>query len=104
MGSVSGRKRRAPREINGNDPSDTAVDDEATEEGLIAEVPIDPREVGADVVVLPIQTSDEFLFYCPFSFCVSKMIRYLNIFYITLIKQCMFSLEGKDPGEVNSCR
>ena len=62
MGSVSGRKRRATREINGNEPSDTAVDEEAIGEGLVAEIPVDPREVGPDVAVLLTHTGDEFLF------------------------------------------
>ena len=59
MGSVSGRKRRAVREVNGNDPSDTAVDEEAIGEGLVAEVPVEPREEGTDSVVSPTQTGDE---------------------------------------------
>jgi hypothetical protein len=59
MGSVSGRKRRATREVSGNDPSDIAVDEEATGEGLVAEVPVEPREVGTDAVVPPTQTSYE---------------------------------------------
>ncbi len=63
MGSVSGRKRRAAREVNGNDPSDTAVDEEETGEGLVAEVRVEPREVGTDVVVPPTQTSDESPFF-----------------------------------------
>ena len=62
MGSVFGRKRKATREINGNDPSDTAVDGEATEEGLVAEVHVEPREEGTDAVVPPPQTSDKFPF------------------------------------------
>ena len=59
MGSVSGRKRRAVREVNRNDPSDTAVDVEATGEGLVAELYVEPREVGTDAVVPPTQTGDE---------------------------------------------
>ncbi len=46
-------------EVNGNDPSDTAVDGEETREGLVTEVPVEPREVGTDAVVPPTQTSDE---------------------------------------------
>jgi hypothetical protein len=60
MGSVSGRKRRVTREINGSDPSDTAVDAEATGEGLVADALVEPREVGTDAVVPPTQTGDEF--------------------------------------------
>ncbi len=60
MGSVSGRKRRAAREVNnGNDPSDTVVDEEKTGEGLVTEVLVEPREVGTDAAVPPTQTSDE---------------------------------------------
>jgi len=62
MGSVSGRKRRATREVSGNDPSDIAVDEEATGKGLVAEVPIQPRELGTGAVVPPTHTGDEFLF------------------------------------------
>jgi hypothetical protein len=53
MGSVSGRKPRATHEINGNDPSDTAVDKKATWEGLVAEVHVEPRKIGTDAVVPP---------------------------------------------------
>ncbi len=53
MGSVSGRKRRAAREVNGNDPGDTAVDEEETGEGLVTEVLVEPREVGTDATVPP---------------------------------------------------
>ncbi len=59
MGSVSGRKRRATREVNGNDPSDTAVDEEETGEGLDTEVLVKPREVRTDAAVPPTQTGDE---------------------------------------------
>jgi len=71
MGSVSGRKRSATREINGNDPSDIVMDEEATGEGLVAEVHFEPREVGTDVDVLPTQTCDEFHFFLTiFVLCV----------------------------------
>jgi len=53
MGPVSGRKRRAAREVNGNAPSDTIVDEEAIGEGLVAEVLVEPREEGTDAVVPP---------------------------------------------------
>ena len=59
MGSVSGRKRRAAREVNGNDPSDTAVDEEETGEGLVTEVLVEPREVGTDAAAPPTKTGDE---------------------------------------------
>ena len=59
MGSVSGRKRRAVREVNGNDPSDTAVDEEAIGKGLVAEDHVEPREEGTDAAVPPTQTGDE---------------------------------------------
>jgi hypothetical protein len=56
------RKRRATRDINGNDPSDTAGDEETTGEGSIAKVLVAPSEVGTDAVVLPSKTSDKFPF------------------------------------------
>ena len=59
MGSVSGRKRRAVREVNGNDPSDAAVDEEAIGEGLVAEVLVEPREAGTDAAAPPTQTGDK---------------------------------------------
>ncbi len=86
MGSVSGRKRRAVREVNGNYPSDTVVDEEEKWEGLVAEVPVKPREVGTDAFVPPTQTGDESPFLRMFPFYVLSMIHYFNIVYITLIK------------------
>ena len=85
MGSVSGRKRRAAREVNGNDPSDTAVDEEETGEGLVTEVLVEPREVGTDAAVSPTQTSDESPFLRLFPFYILNMIHYFKIVYITLI-------------------
>ncbi len=69
MGSVSGRKPRAAREVNGNDPRYTAVDEEETWEGLVvAEVLVEPREVGTDAVIPPTQTCDESPFFYYFRF------------------------------------
>jgi len=60
---VSGRKRKATRDINGNDSNETAGDEKATGEGSVAEVPDSPREVGMDTVELLSQTGDEPPFY-----------------------------------------
>lgn len=80
MGSVSGRKRRANRDINGIDPSDTAVDEEATGEGLVAEATVEPREVGTDAVVPPTQAGDKFpSFFMFVSFCLLIWVQYFKI-------------------------
>jgi hypothetical protein len=81
MGSVSGKKCKATHEINENDQCDSVVDEEATVEGLVAEVLGDPREVGADAVVFPTQTSDKFPFLITlFVLCIAHDSLFYHFF------------------------
>ena len=52
-------KSKAVREVSGNDPSDIAVGEEATREGLVAKDLVEPCEVGTDAVVPPTQAGVE---------------------------------------------